>query len=105
MAVRKTIVSREEDGAIFIADTIEYEGKLWIVPEWIEGPTIGTRCPARIICTDGLRLMPAPPAYQADYVLGLPLSRDVLEGRATKLGLDVRTRPDIILRIDTDFLE
>jgi hypothetical protein len=103
MPVRRTIVQREDDGSIFIADTIEYEGKWWIVPEWLAGPSAGTRCPARIISTDGLRLIPAAPQYQADFVLSVPLSRDVLEGRAIKQGLDVRTRPDITLRVDTDF--
>lgn len=103
MAVRKIVVQREDDGSVIIADTIEYEGKLWIVPEWLEGPTPGTLCPALIICVDGLSLMKAGPQYQADFVLGTPLSIAVLEGRSIKLGLDVRKRPDIMLRVDTDF--
>ena len=31
MAVRKIVVQREDDGSVIIADTIEYEGKLWII--------------------------------------------------------------------------
>jgi len=41
---------RADDGELLEADTIEYEGKLWIVPEWLAGPTKGTEMPARIIC-------------------------------------------------------
>ena len=42
--------------------------------------------------------MKAGPQYQADFVLGTPLSIAVLEGRSIKLGRDVRKRPDIMLR-------
>jgi hypothetical protein len=53
MAVRK-LLFRTEDGSSFIGDVIEYQDEFWLVPEWLEGPTKGTLCPARIICLSGL---------------------------------------------------
>lgn len=103
MAVHKVLYVREDDDVALTGDLIEYEGRLWLVPEWLEGPTAGTRCPARIIDTGGLSLMKAGAEHPVDYVLGVPLSRNVLEGRGARLGLDVRQRPDIHLRVDTDF--
>jgi hypothetical protein len=38
------LIIREDDGALLRGDTIEYEGKLWLVPEWLAGPTKGTEC-------------------------------------------------------------
>jgi hypothetical protein len=104
VAVRKIVYVREDDDHALIGHVIEYEGKLWLVPEWLEGPTPGTRSPARIICLDGLPLATPAPEYRADLALARPLSRGVLEGRAIGLALDVRERPDIHLRVDTDFL-
>ncbi len=103
MAVRKIVYVREDDDKALIGDVIEYEGKSWLVPEWLEGPTAGTRSPALIICLDNLPLATPAPGYRADLALAKPLSRAVLEGRAVALGLDVRKRPDIHLRADTDF--
>jgi hypothetical protein len=54
MKILKTLIQRVDDGELLAADTIEYEGKLWIVPEWLAGPTKGTEMPARIICLDNL---------------------------------------------------
>ena len=103
MAVRKTVVIRQEDGAVFIADTIEYQRTWWIVPEWLEGPTKNTLRPARIISLDGLRLGTPGPQYQVDWALETPLSRDILEGRKVSQSPLVIDRPDIILNKDHDF--
>jgi hypothetical protein len=50
MAIRKVKYVREDDDALLVGDIIEHEGKLWLVPEWLQGPTENTRRPARIIC-------------------------------------------------------
>jgi hypothetical protein len=52
---------------------------------------------------DGLHLTEAAPEHQVDFVLGVPVSEGVLEGRSARLGLDVIQRPDIILDVNTDF--
>jgi hypothetical protein len=104
MTVGTAAYIRKEDGQEFIGSIIEYEGKLWLVPEWLEGPTAGTRCPARIICTDGLSLTKAASGSPADFVLAMPLNKDILEGRKVSQNPSVIERPDIYLRVDQDFL-
>jgi hypothetical protein len=105
MTVRKTVVMRQDDGMLFIADTIPYDGKWWIVPEWLQGPSAGTLCPARIIYVDAQHLAAPSPPYQdrADWALETPLSRDILEGRRVSQNPLVIERPDIHLREETDF--
>jgi hypothetical protein len=103
MAVRKVAFLKEDGGALFTGDVIEHEGKLWLVPEWLEGPTKGTECPARIVCLDGLILSKPSPQYQVDWFLSTPLHTDILEGRRVSQNPLVIERPDIILRVDTDF--
>jgi hypothetical protein len=103
MAVRRVLYQRD-DGAPFIGDAISYEGKTWLVPEWLQGPTAGTRCPARIVCLDGLpQRKPSPQEAACDLVLEAPLKKDVLDGRLLSHNPLVILRPDILLREDTDF--
>ena len=94
----------DEDALPFAVDTIEYRGKLWLVPEWLRGRIEGTWSPTRIICVDVLSLTKAEPEQDADFVLTTPLSRSVLEGRAVTQDHVVIEGPDISLREDTDFL-
>jgi hypothetical protein len=104
MAVRKTVFVREDDGMELIGDTIEYERKLWLVPHWLEGPTEGTLCPARIICLAGLPVGKPSVGYRnVDLAIATPLSRDILEGRRVSQSPLVIERPDIHLREDHDF--
>jgi hypothetical protein len=102
MKILKTVVMCADTGTLFAADTIEYDGKLWIVTAWLQGPTKGTECPARIICLDGLPLKPAGTQYQADYVLERPLSKAFLEGRVIEQGIVALDRPDVMRRVGTD---
>jgi hypothetical protein len=99
--ILKTVILQHDDGSIFLCDTIEWQGKLWLVPEWLAGPEPRTERPARIIGLHGLVLQKPGPNYQADYMLTLPLSKDTLAGRSTYQGLDVREEPDIVRNVDT----
>ena len=76
----KTAISIEGEG-IAIFDTIEYEGKLCIVPEWIDNmPTKGFSRPTRLVC---LNLPPQPGSlYGSDYYEPNPIPRCVFEGYA-----------------------
>jgi hypothetical protein len=98
---RKTMVMQKEDGAVFKCDTIEHGGKLWLVPEWLPGPTKNTRCPARMICLDGLSLEKARPQHGVDLVLLTPLSSDLLRGYGTSRNPLLIQRPEIVLPIGT----
>lgn len=63
------------DGKIYKCDTIEFEGKMWLVPEWVDNPREGWRKPVRIICLDILPHQKSP-GGPADFVLnhGIPKS-------------------------------
>lgn len=98
MAITRTlaIVVGELQPRVF--DTIEHEGKLWLVPAWTRSPIPGTLRPLRIICLDGLPMQPpdtrkGPRDY--DRVLTQPLDKDTLEG-GTSQGLVVVEKPDMI---------
>jgi hypothetical protein len=77
----KTAVLFEGDaaGKIYQADTIEYEGKFWLVPEWIEDPDTQCSRPLRIVPLD---LWPhqKTPAL-GGFVINVPISRALFEGR------------------------
>jgi hypothetical protein len=100
MDILKTLIQQWDDGSILLCDTIEWQGKLWLVPEWLAGPEAGTERPARVIGLHGLPLQKPLPPYQADWQLITPLSKDALAGRSTYQGLDVREAPDIIRNAD-----
>lgn len=102
MKIYKTIIQRFEDGALLECDTVEYQGELWLVPAWIEGPMPGTEQPARLIgLPTGLPLSEPGPEYEADYLLSSPLSKATLAGHAEAQGYTVIQRPDLILNVDT----
>jgi hypothetical protein len=79
-------------------DTIEYEGGLWLVPEWLEAPTEGWKKPARIVRMDSLPHSPMPDTYPADFLLNGPIPKAVLDGqipRGKEALYDVIEGPDI----------
>ncbi len=102
MKIYQTLVRFLEGGETTEVDTIEYEGKLWLVPEWFYMPTEGVTIPARIIQLDSLAYQivesPIVDCPNVDYVLNDPLSIKLLNGLTqTQEGLEVVVliRPDI----------
>ena len=103
MAVRK-LFYRTETGAPFIGPVIDYDDDYWLVPEWLEGPTIKTWRPARIICLRGLPVENPVHPSEADWALKGPLHTDILSGRRLSRMPRVIPEPaDIILHEDHDF--
>ena len=49
MEIFKVTVSFDNNGNIYKADGIEYEGAIWIVPKWLNYPSQGNKKPERII--------------------------------------------------------
>lgn len=92
MKILKTFVAVEGSNEISIADTIEHEGKLWLVPEWLEATEEGWRTPARIILMEDLKQQPAPKGYPADFLLNEPIPKSVFDGQTTD-GYTVVDRP------------
>jgi hypothetical protein len=99
---KRTILVLRDDGELFVADAIDYEGKLWLVPEWIPGPEIRCERPTRLICLDDLQVIEADSRYQADLELVRPLPKSFLDGREVMEGVSVINRPDIFRRLDTE---
>ena len=71
-------------GAVQECDAIKYDGKLWLVPQWLDEPGSGTTKPRRIIRIDSLPHEPMTnPAFGLDFILSGPLPKAVLDGVAT----------------------
>jgi hypothetical protein len=100
--IYKTLVAlANEGGDIFTADTIKHEGKMWLVPTWLENPTEGYKIPERIVCLDTLQHQRTPEA-QEDFCINVPIPRTVLYGPAPSLpahGYVVKFRPDVRIPI------
>jgi hypothetical protein len=100
MKILKTLMGFSDgDGTMFLADTIEYEGKYWLVPQWLEAPAEGWKRPARIVSLAPLKhqksTMPG-----IDFVLNVPIPKAVFDGEVpTGSGAQyvVIERPDISL--------
>lgn len=79
MTILKTLVPMDEGLISF--DTIEYEGMLWLVPQWIDTPRKGWSRPVRIVCLTILPYGRAPPGWPDQYTLQNPIPKDVLNGQ------------------------
>jgi hypothetical protein len=79
--VFKTFIS---DGrSVFLMDTIEFQGKLWLVPVWLESPTEGWKTPERIICLENLPVRDLRNTSQfADFAVQAPIVMDVFDGKS-----------------------
>jgi hypothetical protein len=104
--ILKTLVSFVEGGSLHVADSIHYEGGLWIVLSWSEPLAEGLIMPSRIIRIDKLRYqkMAAGNHYGVDLVLNEPLPKGLFDGQlpqelASKF--DVIERPNIKVRPPT----
>jgi hypothetical protein len=75
----KTMVS--DGSSLFPVDTIEHEGRLWLVLRWLYPPSREWRAPERLICISNLgfqdlRNMPNAPA---DFSVPVPLPKVLFE--------------------------
>jgi hypothetical protein len=76
--MKKTLVGTE-NGSIVMLDTIEHQGGLWLVTEWLEHLGQGARSPRRIIRLDVLPYKAAS-FGGSDYILSSGhIPKDVLE--------------------------
>ena len=102
MTFLRTMFGMDDSGEILIADTIEHEGKLWIVPEWLYAQKEGWQTPARIIQVDCLKHQKMPDDYPADLLLNNPMPRAVLDGNPSPEQAKqyvVVERPDIRIQV------
>ena len=82
MQILRTMTGAGDDsGAIVLMDTILYEDKLWLVPEWLSPQDGGWQTPVRIVCIHGLQYEDISDSkMQGDYLLTYPVPKSVLDG-------------------------
>jgi hypothetical protein len=91
MKILKALIS---DGSnMGECDAIEYEGGLWLVPQWLEAPFEGYKIPARIIRFDTLKHHKNK-FLNFDFQLQHTIPQAVLDGQ-TSAGYEIREKPDI----------
>lgn len=92
MSVLKCLVGLG-DGMVVTCDGIAHEGKLWLVPRWLEHPTQPIAMPERIIRFDNLHYQKASPDEGLDYEnILLPIPESALLG-AMPPGIEYVDRP------------
>lgn len=79
MVVFKTFVPLED--GVYEMDTIEHEGQMWLVPEWIDIPRKGWSRPARIVCLSLLPHSVMGPQFRCRYAVQNPIPKSVLNGQ------------------------
>jgi hypothetical protein len=107
MDVRKATLVLSDDegkgGGIYRMDVIEFQGRNWLVPEWLDYKDAKVSMPVRIVCLD---LLPHQTSNSSEYqfVVSGPIPKSVVEGRAppelAKQYLVIE-KPDIRLPIRT----
>lgn len=101
MKVFKTILatSGEMPRKTYRVDTIEYQGKMWIVPEWLETPRQGWKRPARLILLDVIPHQRTLGSPFGDFVLTSPIPRGVYDGTKFEAGYVVLAHSDLTVQI------
>jgi hypothetical protein len=78
----RAMVIGVEDGAISQCDGIEFEGKLWLVPRWLDVPAQGVTKPVRLIRFDSIPHQHTPNSqYQVEYVINSPIPKELFDVR------------------------
>jgi hypothetical protein len=68
-------------GDVLMMDTIRHDGKLWLVPEWLDRIDEGWRTPTRIVCMHGLQYQEITDDNEgADFLLNHEMPKAVLDG-------------------------
>jgi hypothetical protein len=101
--ILKFLIQDQDSASVRVCDAIEYKGRLWLVPQWLEFPTERVTRPARIICVSKLHCQKMKPGnrYEADYVLNDPVPKSFFDGQIPpqlKGKVAVVERPDITIR-------
>jgi hypothetical protein len=99
MKILKALVIGVADGGISKCDAIEFDGKLWLVPRWLDFPAQGLTKPARLVRFDTLLHQATSNSLQeADYVLNQPIPGELFEIRTPKepiLGFEFLELPEV----------
>jgi hypothetical protein len=104
MKIYKTLISFTDEylGKIMQCDTIEFNGKFWLVPKWLDNLEEGTRTPLRIICLDYLPHQKTEDFGDVDFVINSPMPICVFDGEIpaeTEYRFDIVESPDLWIDI------
>lgn len=96
--IYKALVANSE--GLYSIDVIEFEGGLWLVPEWIDHITEGWTSPARIIRMDTLPYQRDTGLTDTDFVVNVTIPTELLDGKdpqsvKTDFPFEVRDLPEI----------
>lgn len=93
------IVKFSDDGSLAQCAAIRHEGRLWLVPEWIDDPDAPLMRPERIVCIDGLPLKPGGTlgSRKFDWILRPEIPKALLTGPVAEAPGPLVTiaRPDL----------
>jgi hypothetical protein len=80
--IYRVMVMIADTGQLAECDAIKYQGKLWLVPNWLDSPAEQSTRPERIIYMDGLRYQEGVEqgGRKFDYTLSHPIPIAVLYG-------------------------
>ena len=100
MSVFKIMTLFSDSGEMSKCDGIEYQGKIWLVPHWLNYPATQERKPVRIVHLGAQGLKPSTFAGCQYITEAMLLSKAVLEGRAQPIPpIEVVESPDIAFPI------
>jgi hypothetical protein len=69
---------------ILDCDAIEHQGKLWLVPFWLDSPSQGVTTPGRIIRFDCLSYSDTRGSNIGDFVIHKPIPKALFEHQTPK---------------------
>jgi hypothetical protein len=98
MKIFRTALTFDDNSDLHFADSIEHEGQMWLVPEWVELPAEGWRTPRRLICLNTMPHERKEGDAGGDLVVTLPIPKCVFNGevpRDAKAKYVMVERPDI----------
>lgn len=95
----KTMVMLADKPGLVTIDTIECEGKLWLVPKWLEFPDERCSRPERMVRIDQFDHQEMP-GWETASLLRKPIPTAVLHGVSDEqmpTGFEIRFQPDVSL--------
>lgn len=98
MKIFKTVVTFDDDSDLHYADSIEYEGQMWLVPEWIESPAGGWRMPRRLVCLNTMPHERKEGDPTGEFIVTWPIPKCVFNGelpREAKIKYVIVDSPNI----------
>lgn len=85
-------------GGLHKTDAIEFEGKLWLVPHWLDMPAQGVTMPGRIVRFDNLQYSDVRGTNLGDFVVNMSMPKELFAPESPKqpiAGYEYRELPEI----------